>query len=182
MLCFGASTNIEETATFSMLLTDWKVFFQITCFRSLPGKVGQLFSQHPWPTQQVQLRSLWIVSAAFGPSQTKLLCIGNGKLRWPGKPSWEQASSLPGNEFMQLCKKEATVCGWPVCGQSKGEHDPAVLSHFPKCQGDELWGLVWFFFFLSNQILPYQTCVPLRSEKESKLFLSPSKNTLFEIL
>lgn len=73
---------------------------------------------------------------------------------------------------MGFCKKEATVCGWPTCGQSKGEHDPDVL-----------FSLSWvarravlrfgFIFFLHNHILfsPYQTRVPLRRERESKWFL-----------
>lgn len=49
---FKTFTSVRETAAaFSMFLTDWKVFFQVPCFRALAGKVGQLFSQQPWPLQ-----------------------------------------------------------------------------------------------------------------------------------
>lgn len=67
-----------------------------------------------------------MVSATFGPSQTKLLSTGKGKLEVARKAKCEWAASLPGKELMGLCKKEATVYGRPVCGQSQGEHDPDV--------------------------------------------------------
>lgn len=110
MLCFRAPASVEETATFSMFLTDWKVFFQS------PLQIS------PWKGLSV-VRPTFLASAAsaakkpvnsfctFGPSQTKLLSIGNGKLEVARKARRERAASLPGEELMRLCKKEATVCG-----------------------------------------------------------------------
>lgn len=47
------------------------------------------------------------------------------------------------------------------------------FSRFLKWQGEQLWGSICFFFSKpSHSSSPYQTCVPLRSERESKLFLS----------
>lgn len=97
-----------------MFLTDWEVCFQVLCFRALSGKAGQLFSQHPWPLQLLPLRRPLIVSATFGPSQSKLLSTENGKLE-------VLKNAKSGYPVFQVVTKEAAVwlaCVWTGTGKA----------------------------------------------------------------